>query len=170
MVMEYALTLIKYQLYIVDMKPPTNISELRCFMGTINQFGNSRGINSTSPWAAVETEFMDTEPCSYGNRIHGHGAMLVTKPTILTLFNLNAELKVSADPSSFGLGAVLVQKNSKSWQPVTFASRVMSDTECRYAQIEKEALAIPGHARNFHHIYWARLSLLRQTINNWSHY
>jgi len=38
----------------------------------------------------------------------------LTKPTVLTLFDLNAELKVSAD-ASFGLGAVILQKNSKSW-------------------------------------------------------
>ena len=28
------------------------------------------------------------------------------------------------------------------WRPVAFASRSMSETECRYAQIEKEALAV----------------------------
>jgi len=28
-----------------------------------------------------------------------------------------------------------------TWKPVAYASRSMSETECRYAQIEKEALA-----------------------------
>ena len=39
----------------------------------------------------------------------------LTKPTVLTLFNLNAELKVSADALLFGLRAIFLQKNSKSW-------------------------------------------------------
>ena len=57
------------------------------------------------------------------------------------MFDLNnAEFTVSVDESSFGPGAVLLQKNSKSWQPVVFAYRVMS--KCQYAQIEKGALAI----------------------------
>ena len=64
------------------------------------------------------------------------------KPTVLALFDVNAVVKVSADASSFGLGAVLLQQNNSSWQPVAFASGVMSDTECRYAQVEKEALAV----------------------------
>ena len=64
------------------------------------------------------------------------------KPTVLALFDVNANLKVSADASCFGLGAVLLQNNNNDWQPVAFASRVMSDTERRYAQVEKEALAI----------------------------
>ena len=53
-----------------------------------------------------------------------------------------AETLVSADASSNGLGAVLLQKFEADWRPVVFASRSLSETETRYAQIEKEALAI----------------------------
>ena len=60
---------------------------------------------------------------------------------ILTHYDPTAEVKVSADASSFGLGAVLLQKHYNKWQPVAFASRIMTETESHYAQIEKEALA-----------------------------
>ena len=60
---------------------------------------------------------------------------------ILTHYNLSAEVKVSADASSFGLGAVPLQKDATIWKPVAFASRAMSETERCYAQIKKEALA-----------------------------
>ena len=63
------------------------------------------------------------------------------KPTELTYYNLEADTKVSADASSYGLEAVLLQLNNSVWRPVSFASCSMSDTELRYAQIEKEALA-----------------------------
>ena len=59
----------------------------------------------------------------------------LTKPTVLSLFDVNADLKLSANTSSYGLGAVLLQKNNSSCQPVAFSSRVMSGTECRYAQV-----------------------------------
>ena len=62
------------------------------------------------------------------------------KPTILEFYTPDAPTKLSADASSHGLGAVLLQRTGDEWKPVAYASRSMSDTE-RYAQIEKEALA-----------------------------
>ena len=64
------------------------------------------------------------------------------KPRTLTLYDPSAEVKVSADASSFGLGAVLLQQERGVWKPVVYASRSMTPTERRYAQIKKEALAL----------------------------
>ena len=71
------------------------------------------------------------------------------KPTVLALFNVNAHLKVSADGSCFGLGTFLLQNTNSCWQPVAFTSRVMTDTEHRYAQVEKEALALTWACKKF---------------------
>lgn len=60
---------------------------------------------------------------------------------MLTLYSPNSAVKISADASSFGLGAVLLQKSDTVWSPVAYASRSMSPTEQRYAHVEKEALA-----------------------------
>lgn len=57
------------------------------------------------------------------------------------MFEPERETKVYADASSYGLGAVLRQKqNDGSWKPVAYISRSMTATEQHYAQIEKEHL------------------------------
>jgi len=48
---------------------------------------------------------------------------------------------VSADASSFGLDAVLMQRHME-WRPIAYISRSLSETEQSYAQVEKEALAV----------------------------
>ena len=62
---------------------------------------------------------------------------------VLALYDSEKETMVSSDASSCGLGAVLIQKqpSGEMW-PVAYACRSMTETERRYAQIDKEALAI----------------------------
>ena len=73
----------------------------------------------------------------------------LSKPTTLALYDPEAPTKVSADASSYGLGAVLMQETESNWRPVAYASRSMTETERRYAQIEKEALAITWACEKF---------------------
>ena len=70
-------------------------------------------------------------------------------PTTLALYDPNVDTKVSANASSYGLGAVLLQKSNSTWRQVAFASHSLSETEQRYAQIEKEVLAIAWSCDKF---------------------
>ena len=73
----------------------------------------------------------------------------LSKPTTLALYDPAASTKISADASAYGLGAVLLQKIDSHWKPVAYASCAMSETERRYAQIEKEALAATWACEKF---------------------
>ena len=57
---------------------------------------------------------------------------------VLRYCDLEKEVAVQCDASSQGLGAALLQNG----QPVAYASRSLTDCETRFAQIEKECLAI----------------------------
>ena len=62
----------------------------------------------------------------------------VTKTPVLRYYNVKEEVTIQCDASQHSLGAALLQNG----QPVAYASRALSGTETRYAQIEKELLAI----------------------------
>ena len=62
----------------------------------------------------------------------------ITSTPVLRYYNLSEEVTLQCDASQTGLGAALLQDG----QPVAYASRALTDAETRYAQIEKELLAI----------------------------
>lgn len=63
---------------------------------------------------------------------------MVTRTPVLRYYNLKEEVTLQCDASQSGLGAALMQNG----QPVAYASQALTPAETRYAQIEKELLAI----------------------------
>ena len=62
---------------------------------------------------------------------------------VFSIYHPEYKTIVSTDASSYGLGAALLQlQPTVELKPVAYACRSMTDTECRYAEMEKEALLI----------------------------
>ena len=76
--------------------------------------------------------------------------LLLSSSEVLALYNPSLRTIVSADASLYGLGAVLRQQQSNGdVHPVAYISRALIETEQRYAQIEKEALAVTWACERF---------------------
>lgn len=76
----------------------------------------------------------------------------LTQAPVLRYYHHKQPLTLQADSSKDGLGASLLQDG----RPVCYASRALTDTEKRYAQIEKELLAIVFAAKRFHQYVYGR--------------
>lgn len=84
------------------------------------------------------------------------------------LYNTKVETVVSADASSFGLGAVLLQRqHDNQLKPVTYGSRALTDTDKRYAQIEKEALHITWACKRFSDFLMGITFHVKRTTSLW---
>jgi len=88
---------------------------------------------------------------------------------ILAWYNPTTDTKLVADASAYGLGAVLLQKHESDWKPVVYASKSMTETETRYAQIEKRLWLLPGLVSASLITYWGNSSILKQITNYWFH-
>lgn len=125
------------------MEAPTNISELPRFLGMVSQMGKylSNLAQTSKPlrdflskdtawiWDSAQKEAFETTK-----------RQLVSTP-VRAIYDPQLQTKVIADASSYGVGAVMVQKHLEgTWKPVAFISRALSSTEQRYAQIEKDVL------------------------------
>ena len=140
-------------LAIANLRPPEDTSELRRFLGMVNQLSKfSKNLTELShPLRVLLKKGQVWQWNSPQEEAFSRIKQEVLKATCLTPYSVEASTKVSADASSFGVGAVLLQQTEGEWRPVAFASRSMSETECRYAQIEKEALAITWACEKFSH-------------------
>ena len=125
---------------IVRMSASTSVPELRRFMGMVNQLGKF-----TPNLAELTQPLCEQLSKVWGpsqSRAFKQVKQELSKPASLALYDPEAQTKISADASSYGLGAMLLQQVDGAWKRVAYASRLMSETERRYTQIEKEALAI----------------------------
>ena len=76
----------------------------------------------------------------------------VTETPVLRYYSLEKEVVLQCDASSSGLAAALLQGGL----PVAYCSRAMTPAETRYAQIEKELLAIVFAVERFEPYVYGR--------------
>ena len=69
----------------------------------------------------------------------------VCEAPVLAYYDPTKQLVIQCDASEKGLGAALLQDG----KPLAYASRALTDPETRYAQIEKELLAIVNAVEKF---------------------
>lgn len=82
--------------------------------------------------------------------------MAICAAPVLATFDPKKSIVVQADASQSGLGACILQDG----QPVAYASRVLTEGERNYAQIEKEMLALCYAASKFDHYVYGMPSVI----------
>ena len=77
---------------------------------------------------------------------------IISSAPVLKPYNPNGEVLIQTDASKDGLGCVLLQDG----HPVSYASRTLASNEQKWAQIEKELLAIVFACSRFHLFLYGR--------------
>lgn len=147
---------------IVNFPQPKNTTEVRRWLGMINQLAKFVPnlssltkplrdlLNKDCHWIwedAQEKSFQSLKKLLLSAEVLGH-------------YDPNKDIKIFADSSQHGLGSVLCQDFGGNWRPVSYASRSLTQTEMRYATIEKEALALTWACERFHQYIFGRTFIL----------
>ena len=122
---------------------PTNITEMRSFLGLANQLSNSisTAMEPLRPLLKTKNHFM--WDASHDQAFDATKQALGVTPT-LAYYDPGCPTALHTDASRLlGLGFVLKQKKADGkWHLIQAGSRFLTDTETRYAMIELEMLAV----------------------------
>ena len=87
--------------------------------------------------------------------------MTETSIGLFKYYDPKISAKLQVDACKSGLGAVLIQDGP----PIAYASLSLTETECRYAQIEKELLAVTFGCESFRLYIYAKRVLVEMHQN-----
>ena len=130
------------------MKPPVDKAGVERLKGTVNYL--SRFVPKLSdvmrPISDLTRPDVEWTWDSVHDKAFEEIKRVLTQAPVLAYFDSTKELSIQCDASGQGLGAALRQEG----RPLAYASRALSDTETRYAMIEKEMLAIVFALEKWH--------------------
>lgn len=140
------------------LKRPQNLQELQAFLGKINYYGRfiSNLPEKAHPLHALlkkSVEFKWTDACEKAFEVLKSDIICATK---LSHFDESKPLILATDASQYGVGAALMQMQDGVEKPLAHASKTLTETQKRYSQIEREALAIIYGVTKFHQYLYGR--------------
>ena len=138
---------------ITEMTAPTDKQQLQSFLGMVNYMGTfiPNLSHHTEPLRAMLKKdnvfHWDDQQTQSFQEVKTLIAKANTTP--LRYYDRNLPVTVQADASLRGLGACLIQQHKFKDQPIAFASKSLTNAETRYANIERELLAIVYACQRF---------------------
>lgn len=138
--------------HIRNFRRPTNLKELQSFLGLMN-FVDKFIVNRADETVTLQ-EMIRKKHFEWSHRAEFEFNYLknnaLERITTLGYYNPEDEIELYVDASPIGLGAILVQRNGdKTPRIITCASKVLSPTERRYPQTQREALAVVWGTERF---------------------
>ena len=138
---------------VVNAPAPKTTAEVRSFLGLVNYCSRYIKDYSTTTYPLRQL-LKEKTKFHWGEEQQSSFLKLkdtITRAPILAHYSISAPTRVVVDTSPWAVGAVLLQQQSDcTYRPIAFGSRSPTETEMKYSQIEKEALAIVFGCEHFH--------------------
>ena len=137
---------------ILSMPDPENKKDIQRLLGMVKYLSPfiPNKVQVTKPLRILMKEGTVWSWNKAQNNALGAIKNILSSKIMLTDYDETKPVVIEADAIHSGLGACLLQNG----QPISYASRSLTETEQRWAQIEKELLAIVFEAQRFHHFIY----------------
>ena len=148
---------------VTDMPRPTTVNQLRSFLSSISflQQYTPNMASLLEPLHKLNRKHLKWTWNPEHEPAFRKPKSVICNSPCLTLYRTEAEQKLIVDVSPSASGAVLLQKEGENWLTVYHCSKVFSEVEQRYSQIEREALAIYNGLTKCHNcIYGKRITVV----------
>ena len=136
------------------MATPTNQKELQQFLGVVTYMSPfmPKLSSATEPLRGLLKKDAEFHWSASHDEAFTKVKDLICHETTLAYFDPKKPTRVQVDASQKGLGAALLQDG----KPIAFASKSLSEAEQRYANIERELLAVVFGCERFHTYLFGR--------------
>ena len=145
------------------MPPPTDVSSLRSFLGSVQFHAKFLKDLATvlEPLYKLTKKNVQWKWENEEQTVFEKVKAMLCEETVLTHFNPSLPIGISCDASNVGIGAVLFHRyDDGSERPIYNVSKTLTDTQRKYSQIQKEALAIVFALKKFHQFLYGRKFIL----------
>lgn len=148
---------------IIKFKQPTNIEEVRRFLGLVNYYRKfiPNCANILEPISKLLTKDIKFEWGKEEKTAFEKSKCALNSTSVLTQPNFNKEFILETDASNTGLGAILSQEYEGNTKPIAYASRSLTSTERNYSITEKEMLGAIWAMEHFKYYLYGREFKLR---------
>ena len=148
---------------VICMPPPSDVSTLRSFLGSVQFYGKfipnlatlaeplNRLLRKQTPWVWNEQEQEAFQALKEE----------LGKDPVLAHFDPALQVGIACDASNVGIGVVLFHRYPDGRErPISNVSKTLTPTQRRYSQIHKEALAVIFGLKKFHQFLYGRKFIL----------
>lgn len=142
-----------------DAPTPTNVQQLRSFLGLVNYYGKfianlSTIVHPLNELLQKDRKWNWTSECAQAFR---SAKEALVSSSVLVHYDPKLPITLAGDASAYGIGAVISHTMPDGTErPIAFASRTLSTSERNYAQLEKEALSLVYGVKKFHQYLFGR--------------
>ena len=147
---------------IEQFKEPSNVKELRSFLGLLNFYASflpniSTVLKPLRTLTEKSAVFNFSEECKSAFQ---EAKQSLLRSNLLVHYDPAKEMVVQVDASPVGLGCVLshvfYENNKKVERPVLFASCTLTSRQQRYSQLDREAMAVIFAVTKLRKFLWGR--------------